>query len=199
MDIVCNEKLSLRKDYMAELVCPWWLGRLFASPIRRLYQNPEKILASYIKPDMTVLEIGPGMGFFSLPMARMVGQKGRVICPDIQEKMLKGLMGRARRARLDGRVVTRLAFTDSLNIDDLTGQVDFVLAFAVVHEIPDIKRLFEQIYRSMKTGAKLLIAEPTGHVTDESFGKMLETAINIGFEKVSTPEIRGSISIVLRK
>jgi ubiquinone/menaquinone biosynthesis C-methylase UbiE len=184
---------------MAECVCPWWLGYLLANPIRKLYQNPEKILASYVKPSMTVLEIGPGMGFFSLPMARMVGPNGKIVCPDIQEKMLSSLTRRARRAGLENRILTRLASTYSLNIDEFSGQVDFVLAFAVVHEIPNQENLFKQIYQSMKKGATLLIAEPTGHVTSEKFEKMLEITTRLGFEKVSTPTIRGSISAVLKK
>ncbi|HBC46260.1 MAG TPA: methyltransferase type 11 [candidate division Zixibacteria bacterium] len=184
---------------MAECVCPWWLGYLLANPIRKLYQNPNKILAPHIKPGMTVLEIGPGMGFFSLPMARMVGPDGKIVCLDIQEKMLSSLTRRARRARLENRILTRLASTDSLNIDEFAGNIDFVLAFAVVHEIPGQENLFMQIYQSMKKGATLLIAEPTGHVTDESFKKMLEITERLGFEKVSTPTVRGSISTVLKK
>jgi ubiquinone/menaquinone biosynthesis C-methylase UbiE len=184
---------------MAECVCPWWLGYLLASPIRKLYQNPTKILVPFLKPGMTVLEIGPGMGFFSLPMARMVGPDGRIVCPDIQEKMLKSLARRAHRAGLENRVLTRLASKDSLNIDEFAGNIDFVLAFAVVHEIPNQENLFMQIYQSMKKGATLLIAEPTGHVTSEKFAKMLEITTRLGFEKVSTPTVRGSISTVLKK
>ena len=184
---------------MAECVYPWWLGYLLANPLRRLYQNPEKILAPYIEPGMTVLEVGPGMGFFSLPMARMAGQSGKIVCPDIQEKMLKSLARRARRAELDTRIITRLSSTDSLNIDEFAGKVDFVLAFAVVHEIPNQESLFRQIFQAMKSGAQILIAEPTGHVSEEGFAKMLSITERLGFEKVSTPTIRGSISVVLNK
>jgi cyclopropane fatty-acyl-phospholipid synthase-like methyltransferase len=184
---------------MAECVCPWWLGYLLANPIRKLYQNPTKILTPYLKPGMTVLEIGPGMGFFSLPMARLVGPDGKIVCPDIQEKMLKSLNRRAHRAGLESRILTRLASTDSLNIDEFSGRVDFVLAFAVVHEIPNQESLFRQIFQGMKGGAQILIAEPTGHVTSERFEKMLEITTRQGFEKVSTPTIRGSISAVLKK
>ena len=44
-------------------ICPWWLGPLLASPIRRLRQNPRRLLAPCVQPGMTVLEPGPGMGF----------------------------------------------------------------------------------------------------------------------------------------
>ncbi len=65
---------------MPERVCPWWLGYFLASPIRRLWQNPAQILRPYVREGMTVLEPGPGMVFFTLELARLVGpfrQSGR--------------------------------------------------------------------------------------------------------------------------
>jgi len=54
---------------MAHRVCPWWLGYLLASPLRRLLQDPAAIVGPYVREGMTVLEPGPGMGFFTLAMA----------------------------------------------------------------------------------------------------------------------------------
>jgi predicted O-methyltransferase YrrM len=184
---------------MAERVCPWWLGYLLASPIRRLLQKPEEIVSPYVKAGMTVLEIGPGMGFFTLPMARLAGPNGRIICPDIQEKMLSSLNRRAARAGVDKRVITKIATADSLNIAEFTGQADFALAFAVVHEIPDQEKLFYQIYDCMKPGALLLISEPSGHVTLQSFDQMLKITKERGFSEVSRPIIKRGISVLLRK
>lgn len=184
---------------MAESVCPWWLGYLLASPIRRLLQNPENIVSQYVKPGMTVLEIGPGMGFFTLPMAHIVGPRGKIICPDIQEKMLGSLNRRTARAGLAERVVTKLSNSDSLNITEFAGQADFALAFAVVHEIPDQKNLFRQISDTLKPGATLLISEPTGHVTPQAFDEMLQVTRNIGFMEISRPIIKRGISVYLKK
>jgi ubiquinone/menaquinone biosynthesis C-methylase UbiE len=184
---------------MAECVCPWWLGYLLASPIRKLWQKPDAIVAPYIKDSMTVLEVGPGMGFFTIPMARIVGERGKIVCVDIQEKMLKSLMNRAKRAGVAGQVITKIASRDSLNIADFAGKIDFVLAFAVVHEIPDQENLFRQIFASMKPGALLLVSEPTGHVTNEAFEKMLSLIKSLGFEEISRPIIKQEISAVLKK
>ena len=184
---------------MPERVCPWWLGYLLASPIRRLIENPEKIVAPYVKSGMTVLEVGPGMGFFTLPIARLVGEKGKIVCVDIQNKMLEGLNRRAKRAGLADRIATRLATSDSLNISDFAGQVDSVILIAVVHEVPDQRNLFVQIQQAMKPVALMLISEPKGHVTPESFEKMLEITKSLGFSEVSRPVIKGGISVVLKK
>ena len=92
---------------MAKHVCPWWVGYLLVSPIRRWFQDPEKILSPYVSEGMTVLDIGPGMGFFTIPAARMVGDSGRVIAVDLQEKMLKSLVKRAEKAGVAGRIVSQ--------------------------------------------------------------------------------------------
>jgi len=184
---------------MAEHVCPWWLGYLLASPVRRLWHKPEEILAPYVKSGMTVLEMGPGMGYFTLPMARLVGEKGLIICPDVQEKMLRSLVRRAKRAGLEKRIVARLAATDSLNIADYNGKVDFALAFAVVHEVPNEESLFREIYQSMKPGARLFISEPKGHVSSDAFNNMLTSAKQVGFMEVSSPAIKRSLTALLKK
>src|ERR1051325_6297489 len=81
-------------------VCPWWLGYLLASPIRRLWHNPAGVLTRYVRPGMTVLEPGPGMGYFTMELARRVGESGRVIAVDLQPEMLTGLRRRAAKAGL---------------------------------------------------------------------------------------------------
>ncbi|MFY9643515.1 MAG: hypothetical protein WCD20_15720 [Rhodomicrobium sp.] len=64
-------------------VCPWWMGYLLASPIRKWWQDPARILSPYVRAGMTVLEPGPGMGFFTLEIARLVGPSGRLVAVDV--------------------------------------------------------------------------------------------------------------------
>jgi hypothetical protein len=90
-DTVSDVGISNKPQHL----CPWWIGYLLASPVRRIFNNPQKILAGHVKPGMTVLEPGPGMGFFTIELARMVGGRGRVIAVDIQPKMLDGLKRKA--------------------------------------------------------------------------------------------------------
>lgn len=47
----------------------------FDNPLRRLVQNPYKILKPYIKPGWTILDVGPGMGYFTIPLATLAGDK----------------------------------------------------------------------------------------------------------------------------
>jgi len=167
--------------------------------MRRLFQNPEKILSPYIKHGMKVLEVGPGMGFFSIPMAKLVGEMGRIYCVDLQEKMLKSLRHRASKKHLLDRIDFRLCSESSLKIDDLAGVVDFALAFAVVHEVPDQKRLFVEISQSLKKDGLLLISEPSGHVKKEEFEKTLLIVQSNGMKILDSPIINRSHSAVLKK
>jgi len=140
---------------MSERLCPWWLGYFLASPIRKLWQDPRKILAPFVQEGEKVLEPGPGMGFFTLELARIVGPKGRVVAVDLQPKMIEGLRRRVTKAGLADRVDARVVPPESLAISDLTGSFDFILAFPVVHEMPDAGRFFCEAANAAKTGAKL--------------------------------------------
>jgi tRNA A58 N-methylase Trm61 len=184
---------------MSERVCPWWLGHLLASPLRRLLHDPGKVVTPYIRPGMTVLEPGPGMGFFTTELARQVGPSGRVIAVDVQPRMIAGLKRRIAKAGLADRVDARVALKDSLELTDATGKVDFTLAFAMVHEMRDSARFFAEAAQASKPGAQLLLAEPSGHVSQEKFDKELQEAAQAGFAVVERPTIRHSQAALLKK
>jgi ubiquinone/menaquinone biosynthesis C-methylase UbiE len=156
-----------------------------------------EIVKPYVEEGMTALDVGCGMGFFSLPIAELVGEKGRVVCIDLQEKMIKGLLGRAKKAGLTDRIDARVCSQSSLEMSDLAGRIDFALAFALVHEVPDKDLLFSEIHRAMKPGGKLLFAEPGGHVSKSAFEKSVSIAQNRGFEVVGDLKIRRSHAVLL--
>ena len=184
---------------MSEHVCPWWLGYLLASPLRRLAQDPRRILEPHVRRGMVALDVGCAMGFFTLPMARLVGEDGGVIAVDLQEKMTRSLERRARRAGLSSRIQIRTCTSTSLGIDDLDGRIDFALAFAVLHEMPDISRALADICRSLRPGGVLLIAEPRGHVSDQDFDNTSAIAIGYGLDVVNSSPIRRSHTLLLSR
>jgi SAM-dependent methyltransferase len=184
---------------MAHNVCPWWLGYVLASPLRRLLEDPVKVVSPYVREGMTVLEPGPGMGFFTLELGRLVGPSGRVVAVDLQTRMLSSLKRRAARAGLLERVHTRLAASDTLGIKDLAGSIDFTLAYALVHELPAAEPFFAEVAAASKPGAGLLFAEPSGHVKPPDFETELNAAIHAGFDLVERPTLRRSHAAFLKK
>jgi ubiquinone/menaquinone biosynthesis C-methylase UbiE len=168
---------------MTDRVCPFWIGYLLLSPLRKVMESPEKLLESFVETGMTVLEPGCAMGFFTLPLARMVGPEGKVIAIDIQPRMLAALSRRARKAGLSERVEIRRASEDGLGIGDLDHSVDFAAAIHVVHEMPDARAFFEQVRQSLKPGGRLLVIEPRGHVSTEKFHRTASVAEEAGFRR----------------
>ena len=102
-------------------------------------QDASQIVSPYVREGMTVLEPGPGMGFFTIPLARMVGDTGRVIAVDLQPKMIAELKRRAAKANVAKRIDARVTSAETMGLEDVAGSVDFILAFAVVHEFPDAR------------------------------------------------------------
>jgi ubiquinone/menaquinone biosynthesis C-methylase UbiE len=139
------------------------------------------------------------MGFFSLPLAHMVHKHGRVICVDVQDKMLKTLERRAAKAGLTESIETRICYGDSLGVDDLKEEVNFALAFAVVHEVPDVDHFFSNVYRTLKPTGMFLVAEPKGHVSKKDFEKTVSIAEKRGFIVHSSPQIWRSHTMMLKK
>ncbi len=184
---------------MAGDVCPWWMGYFLANPIRRWFENPNKILDGLIRPGMTVLDLGCAMGFFTLPAARMVGPDGRVVAVDLQEKMINSLKRRSKRAGLADRIEPRVCGATELGIADLAGQIDLACAIHVVHEVPDASAFMTEVYRAVKPGGKLLVIEPAGHVSVDEFAVTIATATGAGFGVADHAGVRGDRSGIFEK
>jgi len=178
---------------------PWWAGFLLTSPLRRLVHDPREILSPFVNEGMRVLEPGPGRGFFTLELARLVGPNGKVFASELQTAMLEGLKKRARRAKLGDRIDARQATRSSLGIDDLAGAIDFALSFAVAHETGDPEHFFGEIARALAPEALLLLVEPDGHVAIDYFQVLTTAAASAGLTVVRpAPKIEGSHVALLR-
>jgi ubiquinone/menaquinone biosynthesis C-methylase UbiE len=160
-------------------VCPWWLIWTFDNPVRRITQDPVAIIGSSVREGMVVADIGCGGGYFSVPLAKMVGEKGTVIAVDLQEHMLALLERRARKAGVSDRIRVLRAKVDDIMVRE---PVDFVLAFWMVHEVKDVPRFFSQVHGVLKKGGAILYAEPKVHVSKGRFEEILASARQAGFQ-----------------
>lgn len=179
-------------------MCPWWMGYFLLIPIRKFSHNPVKLLKPHIKENMNVLDFGCAMGYFSLPLAKMVGNGGNVYCADIQEKMLDKLQKRAEKAGV-AQIIKPLLVGKTYNSKNLKDQIDFTLLFAMVHEVPDKTTLFHEVYEMMKSGGKVLFAEPQGHVSPKEFDKSIGLAIAAGFTLSEERPMKKGLSAFLIK
>ena len=177
-------------------VCPLGAARMFDNPLRLLIHQPGKMLRDYVKPGSKVLDFGCGLGFFSIAMAKMVGEGGLVIAADLQDVMLQGLMKRARRAGVADRIRPHLTAPDRIGLED---QVDFAIACWVIHETPDVDAAFRELASVLKPGGRLFVIEPKSHASEEEFGKLLASATAAGLSEVTRPRSAGSRAVVLER
>lgn len=180
---------------MSAHICPWWLAYTFDNPLRRFFHEPKKVVGSYAAEGMTVLDVGCGMGYFSIGLAKIVGSRGRVIAADVQQKMLNTVRRRAENAGVSDIVRVHRCGPDNLGVET---PVDFVLAFWMVHEVPSTDIFFRQIRLCLKNNGVILIAEPRFHVSSKRFHEILDSAQASGLNRSGTPFIRFSRSAVLR-
>jgi ubiquinone/menaquinone biosynthesis C-methylase UbiE len=180
----------------AQRVCPWWCCFTFDNFVRRWLQNPVHIVEPYVKPGDSALDVGPGMGYFTIPIARLVGEKGQVIAADLQPEMLAAIKRRAAKAGVLERVRLHQCQADNIGVK---GPVDFALAFWMVHEVPDKPRVLSQIAEALKTSGLLLLVEPRIHVSTSAFQKTIEIAQKSGFHINLCPSIFFSHSVLCRK
>jgi len=184
---------------MAKMACPPWVGYLLLNPLRKLLENADRILGPFVREGMIVMEPGCGMGYFTLPLARMVGPKGRVVAVEIQLKMLSVLERRARKAGLLDKIELRQAGAHGLGVEDLSGEVDFAAALHMVHEVPDQSSFFTEVWKALKPGGKLLVVEPRRHVTQDRFEQTVAAAEKIGFEPEAVSSKVGGREALLTK
>jgi ubiquinone/menaquinone biosynthesis C-methylase UbiE len=144
---------------------------------------------------MTVLDYGCAMGFFSLPMAAAVGPGGKVVCVDVQPKMLEVMRKRSEKAGFGGRIRLHRCEPENLGVDT---PVDFILAFWMVHEVPDLESFFHQIRSCLKPNGRILIAEPRFHVSSKRFQEIVFEIQELGLNFCEMPSIRFSRSAVFK-
>lgn len=179
-------------------VCPASHAGMLDHPVRRLIQSPKRIVGDYIRPGDRVLDIGCGPGYFSRPMARMVGESGSVVAADLQEEMLEMLKDRAEKEGLKSRIHIHRTRSSTLELGGL-GPFDFILAFYVVHEVPDIDRFFDEVYSALRPGGRILVVEPSHHVGKEEFVETLAKAGSAGFSVEKGPWVMFSRTALLKK
>jgi len=177
-------------------VCPWWFAYTFDNPLRRLIHNPEKMLNKFIKEGDTVVDIGCGMGYFSIGMAKLVGEKGRVLSVDLQEKMLERVRHRAQQKGLLSRITLHKCSSDKLGVNE---QADFALGFWMVHEVRNKNIFFNEIVTLLKPGAHFLLVEPRIHVKEDYFRKIVDVAAKAGLKQCSEEKIGLSRAVLFSK
>jgi ubiquinone/menaquinone biosynthesis C-methylase UbiE len=143
-----------------------------------------------------VMDVGCGMGLFSIAIAKMVGDTGLVIAVDLQQRMLDVLRKRAEKQGVSDRIQTHRCEANRLGVEM---PVDFALAMMMVHEVLDQRRLLGEIHGCLKPSGRFLVAEPKIHVPGNAFANTVTLATDLGFKNVEEPRVPGCRAVVFEK
>lgn len=183
-------------DHGQHRVCPVAIAGFLDNRIRRWVQDPHKILSPYVKEGMTVLDFGCGPGHFAVHLARLVGKSGRVFAADLQEGMLQKVRDKIRGTDLESRITLHKTGEHKIGLAE---KVDLVLAFYVVHEVPDQSAFFAEVQSVLKPDGSLLMTEPPFAVSKKAFEEAVSKAVAAGFVVAERPKVPLSKAVVLKK
>jgi ubiquinone/menaquinone biosynthesis C-methylase UbiE len=178
----------------SQRICPVENAGGLDNSLRRFFQNPRKILEPLISKEMIVLDLGCGPGFFTIEIARMLSGLGKVIAADLQDGMLEIIKNKIKGSGLEQKIVTHKCGANTIGEIE---NVDFVLAFYMIHEVPDQERLFKELKSILKPNGKIYIIEPKFHVTKRAFEEMIIKVRSIGFEIIDRPRVFFSRAVLL--
>jgi ubiquinone/menaquinone biosynthesis C-methylase UbiE len=135
------------------------LGAVMESPIRYRFWSPERILSGAdIHPGQSILEIGCGTGYFTLPAAKMIGDQGHLVAIDILSESVEFVSNKVQAAELKN---VRVLKADALNIGMDAESFDMVLLFGVIPApMLPMSQLMAELQRVLKVEGKLAVWPP---------------------------------------
>ena len=113
-----------------------------------LFVNPYKLLnAAGLKPGREVLEVGCGPGFFTIPAAKIVGEKGKVYALDVNPVAVEAVRRKIKEKDLKN---IEVILADASKTGLLDKSIDVAFLFGVVHALDDIDTVMQEMHRVLK-------------------------------------------------
>jgi ubiquinone/menaquinone biosynthesis C-methylase UbiE len=166
--------------------CPFSARWVLHLPLRGLVHPVNRTLReSHVQPGRTVLELGPGTGYFTLEAARMVGPQGRLVCLDLQPEMAVALTERLAACEVRNTDVV-IGEAGTLPLAD--GSVDCAFLVTVLGEIPDRPRAVRELHRVLAPGGILSVTETFPDPDYQFMGSVRDLTRVAGFQMLE--EIR---------
>jgi ubiquinone/menaquinone biosynthesis C-methylase UbiE len=129
------------------------------------------------RPGERVLEVGPGTGYYSLPVASWIGPEGRLDVLDVQQEMLDHTM---RRASEEGLSNIEPALGDARGMPYADDTFDAAYLVTVLGEIPDQDAALRELHRVVKPGGRIVVGELFGDPHMVTRGALRDRAAGAG-------------------
>jgi ubiquinone/menaquinone biosynthesis C-methylase UbiE len=126
-----------------------------------------------------ILEVGPGTGYYSLPVARWLEPDGRLDVLDIQQEMLDHTLRRAAEEGISNIAAERADAREMPYPDDT---FDAAYLVTVLGEIPDQSAALRELRRVVKPGGRIVVGELFGDPHMVTFRALKHRAAAAGLE-----------------
>lgn len=179
MTAVNNEPNGVVRRFASKGVFPHQMAFTLLIPLRRIFLSPEELIKRLeLKEDQSVLEIGPGPGFFSTHIAERLN-KGKLVLADIQDEMLK-----KSKKRIDKQGLRNVEYNllNGNNLDFPDQSFDRVFMVTVLGEIENKENYIKEIGRILKSDGLLSISELAGDPDRMSINQIKELVIPYGLK-----------------
>jgi ubiquinone/menaquinone biosynthesis C-methylase UbiE len=136
------------------------MAAIMESRFRYRFFNPMRILqGTEIQPGQTVLEVGCGTGFFTLPIARLLGEQGNLVAMDMLPMSIEAVTKKVQTTNLKN---VRVIQGDALDTQLAAESLDAVLIFGVIPApMLPMEQLLSEIRRILKRGGIMAVWPPS--------------------------------------
>ena len=174
-----NTKIVQRRhsdDLHASGVAFWMISLMHDNPLLPHLKNPYRSLETAgLKPGQKVIEVGCGPGFFTIPAAKMVGEKGLIYAIDVNHRAIKRVEEKMRKYGIDN-IKPILGNAADSGLQD--SSIDLAFIFGLRYIAGGLSNLISEVYRILKSGGILSFEKTTG-----SDDKLVEEVERAGFVK----------------
>ena len=186
---------AIAQETESSHVCPYQFAFMLDNWLRKLIQKPGKMLGDYIKKGDTVIDVGCGPGFFTIDIAKMVGENGKVVAVDLQPQMLEKVKKKAVKHGVANRIDAHQSQSGAIGLDC---KADFILGYYMIHETGNPRAFLAEMCQMLKPDGRLLIVEPKMHVNRQLFETMIEEAQSVGLTVADFPKGKGGRSVLFK-
>lgn len=170
--------LEIKRSFSGKGVFPHQMAFSLLIPLRNIYLSPQRLIQQIeLKEDHTVLELGPGPGYFSLPVAKIL-TNGKLVLADIQPEMLEYAQKRARKRGLKN-IEYYQCYGCSFDLTDSC--FDRIYMVTVIGEVENKHACLNEMHRMLKPGGIIAISELAGDPDKMSIEEIRTLFLSHGF------------------
>ncbi len=191
-----NNNQSVTKRLVSKGVFPYQWAFTLLIPFRNIFLSPKQLIKRLeLKENDSVLELGPGPGYFSLPVAKKI-IKGKLYLADIQQEMLDYAKKRLKKKNINN---VEYYLCDGETFDLHSDYFDVIYMVTVLGEVENKESYIKEFYRMLKPNGIVSISELMGDPDKMSIDEIKELFEKHGFKLYNKYGTKRNFTVNFRK